>query len=96
MDIIFTICSINDEFSYHLEKEFEKDNKYNIIPYHGDFRELDDYDCIVSPGNSHGIMDGGIDMAISKHFGYYLDFIKQVQSYLKKNLISNKCQALLQ
>ena len=35
----------------------------------GDFRNIHDYDCIVSPGNSFGLMDGGIDEAIIQHFG---------------------------
>ncbi|KZV61915.1 macro domain-like protein [Peniophora sp. CONT] len=28
-----------------------------------------DFDCLVSPANSYGIMDGGIDMYISRAFG---------------------------
>ena len=28
------------------------------------FECLKDYDCLVSPGNSFGMMDGGIDAAI--------------------------------
>lgn len=40
-------------------------------------------DCIVSPGNSHGIMLGGYDLAITKYFG--LELTKKVQAYIKKN-----------
>jgi O-acetyl-ADP-ribose deacetylase (regulator of RNase III) len=29
-------------------------------------------DAIVSPANSFGFMDGGIDMAISRHFGWHV------------------------
>ena len=26
-------------------------------------------DCVVSPGNSHGVMAGGYDRALSEYFG---------------------------
>lgn len=44
--------------------------KNNVEILHCDFREIKDYDCIVSAGNSFGLMDGGIDLAISEHFGW--------------------------
>ncbi len=34
----------------------------------GRFEDVD-FDCVVSPGNSFGLMDGGIDEAITMHFG---------------------------
>jgi O-acetyl-ADP-ribose deacetylase (regulator of RNase III) len=36
------------------------------------FEELSSYDCLVSPANSFGMMDGGIDAAITKFFGISL------------------------
>ena len=36
-----------------------------------------DYDCIVSPANSFGLMDGGFDLAITNKFGEQL--MKRVQ-----------------
>ena len=30
------------------------------------------WDCMVSPANSFGLMDGGIDAAITKYFGVQL------------------------
>lgn len=45
----------------------------NVIAVHGDFvRFMDKHpevDCIVSPANSYGIMDGAYDYAITKYFG---------------------------
>jgi O-acetyl-ADP-ribose deacetylase (regulator of RNase III) len=35
----------------------------------GDFRERFAHDCIVSPANSFGLMDGGIDLAYVQFFG---------------------------
>ncbi|MGD1715575.1 macro domain-containing protein [Dapis sp. BLCC M172] len=33
------------------------------------FEVVPEYDCLVSPANSFGLMDGGIDAAIIKYFG---------------------------
>jgi O-acetyl-ADP-ribose deacetylase (regulator of RNase III) len=47
----------------------------------GDFRQFKDYDCLVSPGNSFGLMDGGFDLIISHHLGW--DIMKQVQTQIR-------------
>jgi O-acetyl-ADP-ribose deacetylase (regulator of RNase III) len=36
------------------------------------FEQLTTYDCLVSPANSFGMMDGGVDAAIIKFFGISL------------------------
>jgi O-acetyl-ADP-ribose deacetylase (regulator of RNase III) len=36
------------------------------------FEQLPRYDCLVSPANSFGMMDGGVDAAITKFFGISL------------------------
>ena len=46
--------------------------KGNITEY------MDQYDCIVSPANSYGIMDGGIDKAISYYFPNVRENVKKV------------------
>ena len=35
----------------------------------GRFEDLRDFDCMVSAGNSFGLMDGGVDAAITRFFG---------------------------
>ncbi|MBI1258293.1 MAG: phage tail protein [Chloroflexi bacterium] len=35
----------------------------------GYFESLPEYDCMVSPANSFGLMDGGVDLAITRYFG---------------------------
>lgn len=35
----------------------------------GTFEELPAFDCMVSAANSFGLMDGGVDAAISRYFG---------------------------
>jgi len=84
MDFNITICSIDPKFTELLNKEFPPNNKYNISVFGDDFRTFSSkYDAIVSAGNSNGLMDGGIDMAISNHLDHYIPFIKCVQSQLK-------------
>lgn len=38
----------------------------------GRFEQLPEFDCMVSPANSFGLMDGGVDAAIISFFGYGL------------------------
>lgn len=48
--------------------------------HHGGFEELEAYDCMVSAANSYGLMDGGVDLAISKFFGWEL--MDRVQAHI--------------
>ncbi len=50
---------------------------------HDDFRSFmssHEVQCVVSPGNSFGIMDGGYDLAITEYFGETL--MKHVQEHI--------------
>jgi len=47
------------------------------------FMNTHQVDCIVSPANSYGLMDGGYDKAITDYFGDSL--IPAVQSYIREN-----------
>ena len=40
----------------------------NVEVVNCNFEELNSYDCLVSPANSFGMMDGGVDAAITKFF----------------------------
>lgn len=74
LELIF--CDINkglvDEFQKHLSS-FGK-----VI--HGSIVDLE-VDAIVSPANSFGFMDGGIDYVYSQHFGW--DVQKKLQERIK-------------
>ncbi|MBO7448743.1 MAG: macro domain-containing protein [Clostridiales bacterium] len=51
--------------------------------FHGGFdffMQTHKVDCIVSPTNSYGLMDGGYDLAITEWFGR--DLMSHVQSYI--------------
>lgn len=79
---------------YIIEKEFDK---YKYLPlYFGDldnvvlvnedfkyFMENNNVQCIVSPANSFGLMDGGYDLAITNWYGSQLQ--ERVQEYIIKN-----------
>jgi O-acetyl-ADP-ribose deacetylase (regulator of RNase III) len=41
----------------------------NVEVVDGYFEQLPEFDCLVSPGNSFGQMDGGMDAAITRFFG---------------------------
>jgi len=66
-------------------KEFEIAFKdlTNVTVLHSSLENLPDYDCIVSPANSFGLMDGGIDLAITRYFGTQL--MERVQEYIIEN-----------
>jgi O-acetyl-ADP-ribose deacetylase (regulator of RNase III) len=52
-----------------------------VIIHHGKFQEVLQFDCMVSPANSFGKMDGGIDLAIRSFFGKQLQ--KTVQEVIE-------------
>lgn len=49
---------------------------------HDSFENLPVYDCMVSPANSFGIMDGGIDRVITKYFGEQL--MQRVMDHIRR------------
>ncbi len=59
---------------YALYQAFQERFDYlpNIQFANCDFEQLSSYDCLVSPANSFGMMDGGMDAAITAFFGMQL------------------------
>jgi O-acetyl-ADP-ribose deacetylase (regulator of RNase III) len=51
----------------------------DVVIYEGDFFDLPT-DCVVSPANSFGFMDGGLDAAITRKLG------RGVQNRIQQNL----------
>ena len=47
------------------------------------FMDSTNVECVVSPANSYGLMDGGYDRAISEWFGW--DLMEKVQKYIIEN-----------
>lgn len=58
------------------QQSFEGLPSVSIV--NGYFEDLTDYDCMVSAGNSFGLMDGGVDLAIIRYFG--LELMDRVQA----------------
>jgi O-acetyl-ADP-ribose deacetylase (regulator of RNase III) len=52
----------------------------NVKVKQGYFERLPEFDCMVSAANSFGLMDGGVDGAITRYFGSEL--MSNVQHYI--------------
>lgn len=76
----------NEEMCNQWKLHFQDCNDVEV--YHGDFFDLQT-DCVVSPANSFGFMDGGLDYAISMELGW------QVQNNLQKQLYKTSMGELL-
>lgn len=61
-----------------LQQRFEGLASVSVV--NGYFEDLDNYDCMVSAGNAFGLMDGGVDLAITRYFG--LDLMDRVQQHI--------------
>lgn len=64
-----------DQWNLHF-----KDCK-DVIVHHGDFFSLST-DCVVSPANSFGFMDGGLDMVITERLGWQVQ--EKLQTQIKE------------
>ncbi|MEJ1715111.1 phage tail protein, partial [Escherichia coli] len=60
----------------------------NAIVRHRPLQQLEGYDCIVSPANSFGMMDGGIDKYIVEKFGSQL--MIDVQNVIIKEYVGEQ------
>ena len=78
-NIIF--CSKYNDCQIEFDKYLKKYS--NTSYYFCDFADINDkFDCIVSPGNSYGLMDGGMDGAINRYFSDVDNFIQNIQQQL--------------
>jgi len=76
----FKLVAFNIDLFYAWKKYFEKIPNVEIID--GDILK-EQGDAIVSPANSFGYMDGGLDLIYSKHFGWDLE--SKVRNVLDKS-----------
>ena len=79
------LIDVNDKVIRELRKEFlPYDNVKVIKDTFSHFMDTHKkVECIVSPGNAFGYMDGGYDKAIIDYYGEELE--EKVQSYIRKN-----------
>ncbi len=80
-DIKLILVAPDEKLCDAWEQEFYEVKSVSVV--NGYFEELTEYDCMVSAGNSFGLMDGGVDLAIIKYFG--LDLMDSVQEYIINN-----------
>lgn len=73
------LCDKNITLCNEWQKYFKNEQNVKIVC--ADFRAVPEFDCIVSPANSFGIMDGGFDLALINYFG--LELMKLVQAKIK-------------
>lgn len=66
-----------------LRQYFKNDDIIFVEESFSDFMQKTKVECVVSPGNSFGLMDGGYDNAITKWFGNQLQ--DRVQKYILDN-----------
>lgn len=84
MNII--LIDMNRDMTSNWEIEFSNTDSKNIkivTDEFSNFIKSNKVDCIVSPANSFGLMDGGYDKAIIDYFGYELQIA--VQDYIIEN-----------
>jgi len=67
MKLIF--CDLNLSLINSWNNYLKQDSNIEIV--HGSIFDLD-CDAIVSPANSYGFMDGGLDLKISEFFGWHV------------------------
>ena len=72
-NILFKLILIAPEASLYdaFREYFTRFADVEIV--HNHFQWLTKYDCLVSPANSFGMMDGGMDAAITSFFGKTLE-----------------------
>ncbi|CAL1533920.1 unnamed protein product [Lymnaea stagnalis] len=82
INVVYYLRDLNKEIVSAWENAFSK-YKDSVKVSRGDiFEGAPGVDAIVSPANSFGFMDGGIDMAYSQHFGWQMQ--ERLQTLLQE------------
>ncbi|RJP71708.1 MAG: Appr-1-p processing protein [Candidatus Abyssobacteria bacterium SURF_17] len=79
MPLNIILCDINKKITAAWQQHFE--GVENVEVHHGNIFEVE-ADALVSPANSFGFMDGGLDYAISEFFDWKIQ--PRVQAVLQK------------
>ena len=65
--LMLTIVDRGREFCETARWEFRSHPEVAVVC--GRFEDIADYDCVITAGNSFGLMDAGMDLAVVKYFG---------------------------
>lgn len=80
--VVYKLCDIKDGLITAWQEAFKDEEVVEV--HKGDiFKEGPAADAIVSPANSFGFMDGGIDMVYTRHFGWQLS--ERLQKVIRKD-----------
>jgi O-acetyl-ADP-ribose deacetylase (regulator of RNase III) len=60
----------------------------NVTIKQGFFQRLPEFDCMVSAANSFGLMDGGVDAVIIRHFG--ADLMSKVKRHIVQEYLGEQ------
>lgn len=91
------LCDLQKQMCVEWHKHFIELGKFtNVTIIHGRFEEQASdpgFDCMTSPGNSFGLMDGGVDAYITRFFGRHL--MARVQQRIIDDYDGNTIKASL-
>ena len=80
-DFQLVLIDPNAELCKEFRSHFRRHRNVSVVC--DVFQSLPQLDCIVSPANSSGLMDGGIDLTITQFFG------QQLMDRVQKHIIEN-------
>jgi O-acetyl-ADP-ribose deacetylase (regulator of RNase III) len=71
----FIFVARGNDFCDVLRRQFRSHPEVEIVC--GKFEELPSFDCVITAGNSFGLMDAGMDLAVVRYFGGHV--MEQIQ-----------------
>lgn len=78
MKLKLTLTAPVPELADAFERHFAR--MKNVEIHRGPFETVPEFDAMVSAANSFGLMDGGVDLAITRYFGVQL--MQRVQEHI--------------
>ena len=78
VDVELILVDPNEALCREWQMAFAKRPGVSVVC--GRFEALPEFDCMVSAANSFGLMDGGVDLAITRFFGVPL--MERVQAHI--------------
>ncbi len=71
LSFALVLCDPKPALCDALRRQFAGFSLVSVVD--GPFENVPDFDCVVSAGNSFGLMDGGVDLALVQFFGQALE-----------------------
>ena len=74
------------EFCDVLRRQFSSHPEVQIVC--GRFEDLPAFDCVVAAGNSFGLMDAGMDLAVVRFFGHHV--MERIQTRILEDYLGEQ------